>query len=223
MLPSAGCSRVLLRRLEHYVFVAHNALGICWGARKYGVKKKQEQFEFTFENVLAKLNMVIWVSLRFFFLFFSLSLFSRPIYNAANALRERIKGFFFVRFNLCDTSVYTNVLYVLCYRHLADSPNERPPRTTASKIPRPYFSRLFHREHPASVVIRTRVPKNRTRLLWRVRYEIGYNGCPKTTSAFYAFSRATCFRPDEFEKNAFFDKCLRGSYTKILSSCPLYL
>jgi hypothetical protein len=70
-------------------------------------------FEFTIQKcVLAKLNMVIWTSL---YIRFIRSPFSRPIYNE-NALRERIKAFFF---NLCDTvrTSYTRIyiLYVLYY------------------------------------------------------------------------------------------------------------
>lgn len=174
-------------------------------------KKKQEQFEFTFENVLAKLNMVIWVSLRFFFLFFSLSLFSRPIYNAANALRERIKGFFLFRFNLCDTSVYERLACIvpptLGRQPERTTPAERPPRKSPGHIFRDYCTARIGDgggyRHTCS-----EKPYRRLRDGF-VTKSSGYDGVPKTKSAFHTLSGATCFRPDygfsgAFEKRFFF-------------------
>lgn len=87
-------------------------------------------FEFTIQKcVLAKLNMVICASLYIRRRRFVRSPFSRPIYNE-NALRERIKAFFF--FNLCDTVrtsytyIYRWIILYYCDRRLADGspPND---------------------------------------------------------------------------------------------------
>lgn len=177
------------------IFVAHNALGICWGARKDGVKKKQEQFEFTFENVLAKLNMVIWVSLRFFFSF----LLALPVFTAHLQRGERIKRayqrfffFIFISFVLIyATRRHTNVLYALCDGRLADSPSQRTPRIKSpGHIFRDYFTAKIRDGGNAHTC--TEKPYR----VERVRYEIGYDGCQNNVRFLYFFAGATCFRPD---------------------------
>lgn len=159
--------------------------------------------------------MVIWVSLRYFFLSFLLAL---PVFTAHLQRGERIKRayqrFFFSRFNLCDTSVRE------CLARIVRPTFGRQPERTDPRLENPpaiFFATISHR---------TRVPKNRTDYCGSRgggRYE-RYRARQNNVRFLYFFAGNVFPITRRFPavgKKVFCDKCFGDGYTKEFYSSHL--